>query len=401
MKKKLFTLLIGAVFLASCVGDYGKGIKISIKNINKDEGILFFVDYKGEHKRQDIKIDKGEIKISIKDTINPFTKFTFVIKDFTRKYRFGYVPSTVVYFFASQDSKIKLDITGNSDNTLTYKIEDNLNNTINKDLSEFNEKLGNVTKEFMNVSIEMEKMRKEATPEGLEGKEAIIEANKILKKDPKYIELAEKRSGLDGGSGLIMDYIKSNDNLFSSSLLWDIYERRMVSNDSLVKELLKKYPKEIQDQIYCKNLAQKIIEREKIAKGLKIDELKGITKEGDEFSLTSILGNKYIMLDFWGTWCMPCVKGMPNMKKFYDKNKSKIEIISIACADKEPKWKDFINKHKEYNWVHIFDADNQNIKKFAIDAFPTKIILDKEGKIIYKKVGEYKDEYNEISKLLK
>lgn len=56
------------------------------------------------------------------------------------------------------------------------------------------------------------------------------------------------------------------------------------------------------------------------------------TADDKNFTLSSLRG-KYIVLDFWGSWCGWCIKGIPKMKRYYDRYKSKLEIVGIDCND--------------------------------------------------------------------
>ena len=60
--------------------------------------------------------------------------------------------------------------------------------------------------------------------------------------------------------------------------------------------------------------------------------------QGNDLALSSLRG-KYVVLDFWGSWCGWCIKGIPDMKKYYDKYKDRMEILGIDCRDTEAKWK--------------------------------------------------------------
>lgn len=113
-------------------------------------------------------------------------------------------------------------------------------------------------------------------------------------------------------------------------------------------------------------------------------------------------GNKYIMLDFWGTWCGPCVAGLPKLKEFYQKHKSQIELVSIAHDKDIEKVKKFIEE-KEMNWVHKFENNAEKnpeklVEKLNVECFPTFILLDKSGKILSRGCGEV--QLKEIEKIL-
>ena len=109
---------------------------------------------------------------------------------------------------------------------------------------------------------------------------------------------------------------------------------------------------------------------------------------GNPLSLSSLRG-KYVILDFWGSWCGWCIKGFPEMKNYYNKYKGKFEILGIDCRDTEQKWKDAVNKH-ELPWLHVYNPMNSRevTDNFGINGFPTKIIIGPDGKIVKTIVGE-------------
>lgn len=116
--------------------------------------------------------------------------------------------------------------------------------------------------------------------------------------------------------------------------------------------------------------------------------------EGNDFTLSSLRG-KYVILDFWGSWCGWCIKGMPQMKEYYKKYAGKFEIVGVDCNDTDQKWKDAVKKH-ELPWKHVYNpranSEEEQAKsvlgKYGITGFPTKIIISPEGKIVKTIVGE-------------
>lgn len=116
--------------------------------------------------------------------------------------------------------------------------------------------------------------------------------------------------------------------------------------------------------------------------------------EGNDFTLSSLRG-KYVILDFWGSWCGWCIKGMPQMKEYYKKYAGKFEIVGVDCNDTDQKWKDAVKKH-ELPWKHVYNprANSEEAQaksvlgKYGITGFPTKIIISPEGKIVKTIVGE-------------
>lgn len=111
--------------------------------------------------------------------------------------------------------------------------------------------------------------------------------------------------------------------------------------------------------------------------------------DGKPLSLASFKG-KYVLLDFWGTWCVWCVRGIPKMKEYYNKYKDKFEILSIDCNDTMEKWKEGVKKH-ELPWKNVYqpkDGALQTTELYGIQGFPTKILVGPDGKIVKTVVGE-------------
>ncbi len=122
--------------------------------------------------------------------------------------------------------------------------------------------------------------------------------------------------------------------------------------------------------------------------------------EGEDVTLSSMRG-KYIVLDFWGTWCGWCIKGMPEMKKMYKKYSSRLEVVGIDCGDTEEAWKKGVAAN-ELPWTNLINGTGENNipEKYAIKGYPTKIILDKEGRIVKTIVGESPAFYSCVDSLM-
>jgi thiol-disulfide isomerase/thioredoxin len=111
--------------------------------------------------------------------------------------------------------------------------------------------------------------------------------------------------------------------------------------------------------------------------------------DGKDFNLSSLKG-KIVVLDFWGSWCPWCIKGIPDMKKTYAKYKDKgLEIVSVDCRDTDAKWREAVAKY-ELPWINIYNPRGEGdiTKMFEIQGYPTKIVISREGKIINTIIGE-------------
>ena len=108
------------------------------------------------------------------------------------------------------------------------------------------------------------------------------------------------------------------------------------------------------------------------------------TPEGTELTLSSLRG-KCVLIDFWASWCGPCIRELPNIKKVYEKYHDKgFEVISISLDDKKNNWIKAIEKH-QIPWLHVSSLQGWKCpvaKLYHVTGVPTMYLLDSEGRII-------------------
>lgn len=151
--------------------------------------------------------------------------------------------------------------------------------------------------------------------------------------------------------------------------------------------------------------AQKRLELERKQKALQSGDVDAPAftlknPEGKDVSISDFKG-KWVILDFWGTWCTWCIKGFPSLKEAYTKYAGKLEIIGIDCGDTEDKWKEGIAKY-ELPWVQVYKPqdNNQVTDEYFVQGFPTKVIINPEGKVANITVGEDPEFFNTLAKFI-
>jgi len=126
---------------------------------------------------------------------------------------------------------------------------------------------------------------------------------------------------------------------------------------------------------------------------------------GETLSLAALRG-KYVLLDFWASWCGPCRKGNPHLKSLYGKYKDKgLEIVGVSDDDRDPAaWKKAVAQDGIGIWRHVLrglDMEKRMANKpnpediseyYGIHSLPTKILIDPEGKIIGRYGGGGEDD---------
>ena len=124
----------------------------------------------------------------------------------------------------------------------------------------------------------------------------------------------------------------------------------------------------------------------------KTAEAIAIGKEATGFSLEDIDGNlltlsslrgKYVMLDFWGSWCGACIKSFPHLKAFYEQHHNKLEIIGIACHDTKEKWNAAVKRH-ELPWLHVLNGEGtiDVAELYGVQAYPTYVLIAPDGRVL-------------------
>ena len=109
---------------------------------------------------------------------------------------------------------------------------------------------------------------------------------------------------------------------------------------------------------------------------------------------------KYVLIDFWASWCIPCRQENPNLKaaytKFHPKNFS---IVSISIDEKKDSWLKAV-KEDNLEWTQLIDATSDVYKKLALNKVPSNFLIGPKGEIIAKDLrGD--DLWNALEKVLK
>jgi thiol-disulfide isomerase/thioredoxin len=185
------------------------------------------------------------------------------------------------------------------------------------------------------------------------------------------------RGYLDSGKiDALKSYMTENPDI-RESYVYDRVATQLLTED---KEL------EFAAELIQKGIRLSEQQREDPAPEFSLEDL-----EGNQVSLASLKGKTFV-LDFWATWCGPCIGSFPGMKRVVEKYRddSAVEFLFVNTWQREENKKkiaqDFITKNG-YPFHVLMDAEDKVVEAFEVRGIPTKFIVDKNGNIRFTKIG--------------
>ena len=115
--------------------------------------------------------------------------------------------------------------------------------------------------------------------------------------------------------------------------------------------------------------------------GAMLPNFEGKTLDGRPIAVLGFRG-KYLLVDFWATWCGPCVAELPNVLAAYEKYNAKgFEVLAVSLDRDEAELRKFVDE-KKIPWAQVYEGAEAIAEKFAIESIPTTFLIDREGKIV-------------------
>lgn len=357
--RKYLIIASAALVLGACNkkasngGDESKpGYKVTGKINNLSEGKIY-LDELGE--AQFISRDTAEIKAD----------GTFVLE--------GNVPEPGIYKLGLNNQDMILFVLDNKEIQIEATAPDMAKNYTVKG-SEDSERIKDLNSIMIGTDSRLKELNQRYITASTTGDQA---AMKAIEKEFYTIQEENQKS--------LKKFIRENPNsvvaAYATTYLINP-EQEFAFTDSMNNVFQKTLP----DSKYTKALSAKIQKTGGTAIGVTAPEIKLPSPDGQEIALSSLRG-KYVLIDFWASWCGPCRKENPNVVRMYNKYKDKgFEIFGVSFDQNKDKWVQAIAADK-LTWPHVSDLkgwESSAAQLYGITSIPHTILLDKEGKIIAK-----------------
>jgi len=192
----------------------------------------------------------------------------------------------------------------------------------------------------------------------------------------------------------VKTFVKNSSNPVASVWALGTYYQILTPGEyqQLLDEVVKKFPehkgvaaiKEMNDRqmAIAKQKAQEPEAPQWVGKEAPELSLPGIN--GKEIKLSSMKG-KYVLVDFWASWCAPCRRENPNLVQAYNKYKDKnFTVLGVSLDKEKTEWLNAIQKD-ELAWTHVSDLKQWNSKAVSVynfNSIPFNVLVDPSGKII-------------------
>ena len=150
----------------------------------------------------------------------------------------------------------------------------------------------------------------------------------------------------------------------------------------LADTLEKHFPKSYFVKEQVRKVRQNAISYSQIASSGPAPTFELTNKNNQMVSLSNYRG-KYVLIDFWASWCAPCIKEMPQVIEIQNKYASKgFKVLSISIDKDKQAWLKAIEKHQMQNLVNLHDEKGEAAKAYHVSYVPLTILVDPKGEII-------------------
>ena len=391
MKTSLCSFLVILILISSCTSQSDKNFKKFTfqGEINgQDSGIIVLTYTPNETTIYDTaKIENGKFV------------FTGTIFEPTWATLNGRNRSDRVFVYLEpQKMKISLSKDKFTEYKMTGSKTQNDFDLLNKMENPFHDRISMLRKQYNNISDSIKNSKNGSEKILLEKKAE--EIDKLSTQTKKKIDSTE------------IKFVSENPKSFYTIVQLSMLEANEVISLDTAKAIFNRLDNSLRKSSYGKDIIEDIRKKENNRIGNQAPDFKALDLNQQTVTLSQFKGKSIVLLDFWASWCVPCRESIPHLKTIYKKYHSKgFEIIAVSEDLNRKAWINAVEQDSTGMWYQIPIAEkyaagpsqitNDDIyQNYFIQAIPVQILIDKNGKIIYRHVGYSKESEELLDKQL-
>lgn len=176
--------------------------------------------------------------------------------------------------------------------------------------------------------------------------------------------------------------LSSPSSFSSAMILEDMVSFNPLNSQKIVlQQIFDQLAPNIQNSIYGKRAKQKLEKLLSVYAGEKAEEFSFTTPKGEKKTLNDYKG-KTVLIEFWASWCGPCIGKMPSLVELQKKYEGKdFLVIAISIDDRKKDWLSILEK-KGYPFVHGMDTTKEIAKAYNVSGVPDNFLIDPNGYIV-------------------